>query len=359
MRALLPVVALVPLTFGSIVIDHTCTSIENIPGVWIDLVQSDIDSHYAHTSHGSQLTWGLSFVLQEDPEYAYLVGSSYLPSSSSAYCVFDGQENGTYITPELYWESDAGIQLTRNVLNNNPSISTSMWGWCSQCDYYSQAQIENYLNVMSQLESEFPDVTFVYFTGNAQAEGASGNARHQRNQQIRTFCLNNDKVLFDFADLDCWWFNPNTQAWEQNTYSYGGSQIPSEHPQFEDDEYGHTTAESCEQKGRAWWYMMALLAGWSGTGIGEASQETADHRVGVFPNPAHGTAHVSVDLASPSTVRISVVDLAGRSVYGPVNVFLQQGANSIPVPVETGGVYVAVVETGAVRCFARFVGLTR
>ena len=76
----------------------------------------------------------------------------------------------------------------------------------------------------------------------------------------RNYCIANDKVLFDFADLDAWWYNPGTSLWEQHTYSYSGYDIPAEHPQFYGDEYGHTTAESCEQKGRAWWWMAALMS---------------------------------------------------------------------------------------------------
>ncbi len=249
------------------IIDHTCTDLESIPGEWIDLVQSSIDSHYAHTSHGSQLTWGLHFIEEGNPFYAFIVGNGYLPSSPTAYCVFDGQEGEGYVTPDLYWETEDGLQLTRDVLDNNPSISTSMWCWCCQCDYYSQEQVQGYLDAMSLLEGEYPEVTFVYFTGNAQSEGSSGYNRHMRNQQIRAFCQANDRVLFDFEDLDSWWFNPSTSQWERNTYSYNGQEIPSEHPEFSGDEYGHTTAESCEQKGRAWWFMTALQAGWPGMGV--------------------------------------------------------------------------------------------
>lgn len=341
---------------GATVIDHTCTDLESIPATWIDLVQSTMKSHYAHTSHGGQLTYGLEFVEQGDPAYAYLVGSSYLPSSSTAYCVFDGQESETYITPELYWESAAGIQMTRDVLNHNPTICTSMWSWCTQCDYYSQEQVQDYLDVMSQLESEFPDVTFIYFTGNAQSEGSSGYNRHLRNEQIRAYCQSNDKVLFDFADLDCWWFNPATQTWEQNTYSYGGSAVPSEHPHFSGDEYGHTTAESCEQKGRAWWYMMALLAGWSGTGISGPAEGLLPAAVTVSPNPSSGVSCITVDLASSGRVRVSVLDLAGRVVYESDSM-LEKGMHTFPVVLGQSGVFLVSVEAGAERHISRLVTL--
>lgn len=353
MKSIVLLLAAAASAAGATVIDHTCTGIESIPDAWIDQVQSTMKSHYAHTSHGSQLTWGLQFVEEGDPAFAHLVGYGQLPSSSTAYCVFDGQEGESYVTPELYWESAEGIQMTRDVLENNPSICTSMWGWCCQCDYYSQAQVAQYLAVMSQLEEEFPEVTFIYFTGNAQAEGSEGYQRHQRNEQIRSYCMNNDKVLFDFADLDCWWFNPGTQSWEQNTYTYGGSQIPSEHPHFSGDEYGHTTAESCEQKGRAWWYMMAVLAGWSVTGVEGQAEMPCGATIGVSPNPAPGTAEISLDLAVSGPVRVSVLDLAGRRVWEREWALLDCGCHAFPVSIEPSGIYLVSVDACGQRLMSR------
>jgi len=64
-------------------------------------------------------------------------------------------------------------------------------------------------------------------------------------------------VLFDFADLDAWWYNGT--AWEQETYLYNGDAIPIEHTHFSGSQCGHTTYESCEQKGKAVWMMMAKI----------------------------------------------------------------------------------------------------
>jgi hypothetical protein len=98
-------------------------------------------------------------------------------------------------------------------------------------------------------------------TNNAQATGAEGYNRWLRNEQIRQYCLENDKILFDFADLDC------CSNSENNSYEYTIEEvtydIPVEHPNFNGNEAGHTTYSSCEQKGRAFWWLMAMLAGWN------------------------------------------------------------------------------------------------
>ncbi|NHI83818.1 MAG: hypothetical protein EAX81_05925 [Candidatus Thorarchaeota archaeon] len=59
-------------------------------------------------------------------------------------------------------------------------------------------------------------------------------------------------------------------AWSDGDYStydhVDGSviyHVPMEHSDFNGDEAGYTTFTSCEQKGWAFWWMVAMLAGWN------------------------------------------------------------------------------------------------
>jgi len=246
---------------GGLIIDHTCIDLDAIPSQYIDAAQNDVKIHYAHTSHGGQITTGLSRLEATNTTFDVSIASLLLPSDSGALCMYDGNSPETYITPELYWQGETARAMTQAVIDDNPAFTVSLWSWCTQVDYYDTAGVQEYLDAMTALETANPGIIFIYMTGNAQAEGSDGYHRWQNNQMIRQYCLDNDKILFDFADLDAW------SNGVQNTYSYnpgaGVVQVPSEHPNFNGDEAAHTTYTSCEQKGRAFWWMVAMLAGWN------------------------------------------------------------------------------------------------
>jgi hypothetical protein len=161
-----------------------------------------------------------------------------------------------------------------------------MWSWCGQVSGATAADIDTYLSLMSQLEQAYPTVTFVYMTGHLDGSGAAGNL-HQRNEQIRSYCRANNKVLFDFADIESYdpggtvnyleRFGTDGCEYDKNGDGnpWGDANWAQEwvaaNPGHELTRLAnacggcaHSQQLNCIMKARAFWWMMARLAGWDG-----------------------------------------------------------------------------------------------
>lgn len=248
---------------GPRVINHNCTNYHSIPASYLNIIKAtNFNVHYAHTSHGGQLTLGLDLINTGNATFNYTAGYCDIAPSGDSLDIFDGQRNNTdqidYITPDLYWDADYGLALTRYVLDNYP-INVSMWMFCTQLDTYDSTWVQSYLGNISALEAAYPDVVFVYMTGNAQVTGADGYNRHVNNEAIRQYCITNNKWLFDFGDIDCWYGSV------ENAYTYDGHRVPLEHLQYYNPGgSAHTNDASCTRKGGATWWLLARILGWAG-----------------------------------------------------------------------------------------------
>ncbi len=300
----------------ALIIDHECTDLSAIPANWIDSVKGNCDMHYAHTSHGGQLCVGADRIESDNSFYAYENGWCELPVVANTFCVFDGQETHSYIYPEEYWGESDGMDLTRDVLEHNSSIHYSAFAWCGQLYDETPAYVNAYLDSMTSLETEFPGVTFIYFTSHTQYDGGDyGANRFHNNNLIRNYCNTNNKVLFDFGDIDAWWYNPVSEEWEFSSYEYDFETIPIEHPQYGIEEEAHTSYENCEHKGIAWWWMMARLCGWDGSVDVKENNPVKPKNFAIMtsPNPFNSSCKIRVQGVEGSRIQgIEIFDLQGK-----------------------------------------------
>jgi hypothetical protein len=315
-------------------IDHNCTDLAVIPLEAIAKAQDSCKWHYVRLSHGRQLTEGLARIEAADPFYAatWPKSGGSLPDVPNTLCIYSAP-----YSPDGYW-SGGGIDITRNALIGTPELNISAFSWCGELNAASESYVANYLTAMQTLENEFPNVTFVYFTGTAQYNDAYGYNRYLRNQQIRNFCFANNKVLYDFEDLDSWWYNPDTEQWEQATYEYNGCTIPVEHPMLAGNDAEHTSYASCEQKGRATWWMMAVLSGWKvPTAIGDDGGDDAfvppapyeGFELSCYPNPFNPSTTISFSMAAPADAKLAIYDAKGALVRTLVEGVMSEGQHRV------------------------------
>lgn len=256
---------------GAIIIDHHCTDISLIPQQAIEHTKATLHIAYGHTSHGSQLVTGMTGLIS-------FMGDLYSFSHGGAEGSLDLRDSPFSGASDLgnpdrtAWET-----ATRNYLDSNAEINVVIWSWCGQVSSATDEDIETYLDLMSGLEADYPTVTFVYMTGHLDGTGLDGNL-HLRNEQIREYCTVNEKVLYDFADIET--YDPDgtcfgdKQADDNCDYDSDGNGTPDRnwaidwqnaHPgEWYECVSAHSQPLNANLKAYAAWWLWARLAGWPG-----------------------------------------------------------------------------------------------
>lgn len=98
---------------------------------------------------------------------------------------------------------------------SNADVNVIIWSWCGQVSgkYTNGTLASEYLTPMTALESEYFGIKFVYMTGHL--DHWDDVANKAANQTIRDYCTTNNKILFDFADIES--YNP-----DNTFYQYAG-----------------------------------------------------------------------------------------------------------------------------------------
>jgi len=325
-----------------IIVDHACTRITQIPEAAILAAKQKLHIAYGHTSHGSQLITGMNGLVP------FMNGKGY---PNNLYAWNNGGTGGALDLHDYAMGGDVGyypdwMNNTRDYLgeansegrgSNNPDINVIIWSWCGQVSSLSeQEMITNYLTPMSNLEEEYFGIKFVYMTGHLDGSGSTGNLT-VRNNQIRNFCHTNNKILYDFADIES--YDPDgaanymlLSADENCDYDSDGNgsrdknwALDWQNSHTENDDWydcspDHTQALNGNLKAYAAWWLWARLGGWNGESwvdfIG-----TWDGQGVYYRNSDTGAW---VKMASPATL-ITAGDLGGDGVDDLIGIWPTQG----------------------------------
>lgn len=268
----------------AVVIDHTDIDITKIPAEYVKKAQQTLKVAFGSSGHGLQLIAGMDGLYTAKGEkWAWsLDGSKGIevrknPFAKARYCGDSGRDQ---------WVADS-----KTYLDAHPEINVVVWTWCGGVSQASEQDISAYLKHMEQLETAYPNVKFVYMTGHLDGTGSKGNL-HQRNEQIRKFCLENGKFLYDFADIES--YDPDGNYYLDklandmcNYDANGDGKVSRKKPLKGDKNWAldwqashkvgvdyyaidkkyrraHTHTLNKNLKGNTAWAMWARLAGWDG-----------------------------------------------------------------------------------------------
>ena len=254
---------------GPIIADHNAVAaFDRIPPQWLEAAKK-LTIYYGGASHGSQIIYGAQALQQVSPAHTIAVAKWSLPQKETAPALrvnFYGLEaNG-------YWSTQQGLDMTKAAARSG-LYNHSMFSWCGEMGSYPSQTVQRYLDTLNAFEAEFPGMRFIYMTGHAiYRDRWTGDALQRNNDMVRKYVKANNKVLFDFYDIDT--HDPAGKEYLNATdacnwcaswcKAHPADCIRLDDPSGWPGECAHSHPLNCRMKAKAFWWLMARLAGWDG-----------------------------------------------------------------------------------------------
>lgn len=271
---------------AQIIINHTSTDLSQVPLSWISEAKNSLHIAYGHTSHGSQVTDGMTGLVSFINN-----GGLGLNYPVNTFLWNNGGSSSALDLRDYAMDGDCGyypqwVNNTTNYLGPpnsdgkgtyHPDINVIIWSWCGQISskYANGTLMSEYITPMNNLETIYPGIHFVYMTGHVDHWDDFNNKA--ANNFLRNYCQNNQKILYDFADIESYDPEGNYFEYPNDNCDYyssaSGSLLGNWATAWQNthlqniDWYSCNSAHSeplnANRKAYAAWYLWARIAGWN------------------------------------------------------------------------------------------------
>ena len=187
-----------------VLIDHRNVDVTQLTLPQIERAKATLHIAYGHTSHGSQLTEGMSGLVGFANG-----GGKGLALPANAFAWNNGGSGGALDLHDYAMCNDVGyfpdwVVCTSNYLNDsaNADVNVIIWSWCGQMSgkYAGGTLTNEYLAPMAAFERDYPHVAFVYMTGHVDIWDDANNKAAC--EAIRAWCSVSNRILYDFNDVE-------------------------------------------------------------------------------------------------------------------------------------------------------------
>lgn len=315
----------------AVIANHRCTKIDLIPESAIIQAEQKLHIAYGHTSHGSQITDGMSGLktFMNNKGYPIDLYSWNNGGTAGALDLHDyamGGDVGYY--PD--WVNNTRSYLgapnpdTGRGTGGNADVNVIIWSWCGQVSskYAAGTLKSEYLDPMVKLEQDYFGIKFIYMTGHLDHWDDTNNKA--ANKMIRDFCITNNKILYDFADIES--YDPDGKYYEfaGDDCSYyesltgkllGNWAVEWQNKHTEGVDWyncgaAHSQPLNANQKAYAAWWLWATLSGWDY----QTAINDQDGKISIYPNPTDGK--ITINSTEKGYFKtLDIFDSHGRKVF--------------------------------------------
>jgi len=239
----------------SLWINHTCVDANDsrIPADMLDKARH-LNVAFGHESVGWNMIQGLEELAQANPRrFSLTIGhnlEAWWYSRNQGFGEFFLHNNGNVPGKAEVFET----KLTSGIADRVNAASLKLCFADLQPRVDADEAFRTYTDVMERMQKQYPKVTFIYWTVPLRVETMLEEKRTRFNNLMRSYAQSHKIVLFDVADIE--------STGPDGTKSKLANGSPCLYQGYSQDG-GHLNAAGRERVARAWWWMMAQLAGWN------------------------------------------------------------------------------------------------